>query len=756
MLDGMEPDAATSWASAGPQVCRIVGITYRQLDYWARTDLVRPSLADARGSGTQRTLLVPATSCALKVVKSLLDAGVKLQTARKAIDYLREDLGDDWATASLVLDGTNSVLARTDDALVDLVRHGQGVLNIVPLGHVVDELDASIVELRARRRRRCAAAERAADIRRGRGRTLAGAAAARAGALRAQLRAAVREAARLLRIAWEYEPRTFALERDRDGNPAQAFTPDFYLPAYDLYIEITTLNQKLVTKKNRKARRLRELYPDVQIKVLYQRDYLHLLGEVRARAAVAARRRLRRRASRRRSTSFPRHRRRRSRPGAGRRVRVTDDPRAATTSPLDAEHRALGARMVPFGGWEMPIQYTRRARGAPRVPRARGRVRRVAPRLGARPRRRRVRHAAVGAHQRPRPHRARAGAVHPPARPRRRARRRRHHRVVGRAGRLPRDAERVEHRAARRRARRGGGVPRRRGVRRSTTSPPTARCSRCRDPRRASGWPTVVPERAGGRRASRSQPLDVRRRPRAGSPAPATPARTASSCTCPRRGGAECWRRAARRRHRARRARRARHAAARGRAAAARPRARPGHHAAAGRARLGRALRQGRLPRPRRRSRPSRTAGVARRLRGLVRRRPPDPARGSPGARAAATLVGEVTSGNFSPMLERGIALAFVPPDVVDGRRGHRRRPRPRRAPPSSRSCRSSAGSLGARDGQRRDVPEASQPATSAPTPTEIATMLDALGFASLDELIDRAVPEAIRDRDAARPARRR
>ena len=57
----------------------------------------------------------------------------------------------------------------------------------------------------------------------------------------------------------------------------QAFTPDFHLPAYDLYIEITTLNQKLVTKKNRKARRLRELHPEVDIKVLYQRDYLHLL-----------------------------------------------------------------------------------------------------------------------------------------------------------------------------------------------------------------------------------------------------------------------------------------------------------------------------------------------------------------------------------------------------------------------------------------------------------------------------------------------
>jgi len=78
-------------------------------------------------------------------------------------------------------------------------------------------------------------------------------------------------------IAWDYEPRTFALAWDRDGRPSQAFTPDFYLPAYDVYIEITTLNQKLVTKKNRKARRLRELHPDVQIRVLYQRDYLHLL-----------------------------------------------------------------------------------------------------------------------------------------------------------------------------------------------------------------------------------------------------------------------------------------------------------------------------------------------------------------------------------------------------------------------------------------------------------------------------------------------
>jgi DNA-binding transcriptional MerR regulator len=133
-------------AFRGPLVCKLIGITYRQLDYWARTDLVRPSLADARGSGTQRSYSY-RDLVRLKVIKSLLDAGVKLQAARKAIEYLREDLGEDWPTASLVIDGSSSVLARTGDDLVDLVRRGQGVLNIVPLGHVVEELDASIVEL---------------------------------------------------------------------------------------------------------------------------------------------------------------------------------------------------------------------------------------------------------------------------------------------------------------------------------------------------------------------------------------------------------------------------------------------------------------------------------------------------------------------------------------------------------------------------------------------------------------------------------
>lgn len=79
------------------------------------------------------------------------------------------------------------------------------------------------------------------------------------------------------RIAWEYEPTTFPLEWDRKGNVLASFAPDFYLPEFDLYIELTTMSQKLVTKKNRKVRRLKELYPDVNIKVLYQKDFRKLL-----------------------------------------------------------------------------------------------------------------------------------------------------------------------------------------------------------------------------------------------------------------------------------------------------------------------------------------------------------------------------------------------------------------------------------------------------------------------------------------------
>ena len=133
----------------GPQVCKIVGITYRQLDYWSRTGLIRPSVAEARGSGTQRRFSYHDL-VELKVIKGLLDAGVSLQSARRAIEYLRDHLGSDLATASLVLSGNGdgSVLVRTDGELVDLLRRrGQGVLSIMGLGGVVDELDAAITDL---------------------------------------------------------------------------------------------------------------------------------------------------------------------------------------------------------------------------------------------------------------------------------------------------------------------------------------------------------------------------------------------------------------------------------------------------------------------------------------------------------------------------------------------------------------------------------------------------------------------------------
>ncbi len=79
------------------------------------------------------------------------------------------------------------------------------------------------------------------------------------------------------RINWKYEPRTFPLEWDSEGNITEAFSPDFYLPDHDLYVEITTQKQKLVWKKNKKIRRLKELYPDVNIKIIYNKDYKSLL-----------------------------------------------------------------------------------------------------------------------------------------------------------------------------------------------------------------------------------------------------------------------------------------------------------------------------------------------------------------------------------------------------------------------------------------------------------------------------------------------
>jgi DNA-binding transcriptional MerR regulator len=133
-------------AYRGPQVCSIVGITYRQLDYWARTDLIRPSVADAKGSGTQR-LYSYGDLLELKVIKSLLDSGFDLKKVRAIIGYVRDNLGEDVATANLVITGSDSVLTQTGEELVDVLKNGQGVLNIVPIGGLTTELQAKITEL---------------------------------------------------------------------------------------------------------------------------------------------------------------------------------------------------------------------------------------------------------------------------------------------------------------------------------------------------------------------------------------------------------------------------------------------------------------------------------------------------------------------------------------------------------------------------------------------------------------------------------
>jgi hypoxanthine phosphoribosyltransferase len=86
-------------------------------------------------------------------------------------------------------------------------------------------------------------------------------------------------------VPWMYEPRTFVLERDEQGKIVEAFTPDFYLPDQDLYLEVTVMKQSLVTRKNRKLRRLRQLYPEVRIKLFYERDFERIAARYGLRKA---------------------------------------------------------------------------------------------------------------------------------------------------------------------------------------------------------------------------------------------------------------------------------------------------------------------------------------------------------------------------------------------------------------------------------------------------------------------------------------
>lgn len=138
---------STETGFRAPQVCNIVGITYRQLDYWARTNLLRPTLAAAQGSGSQR-LYSFGDVVQLRVVKRLLDAGMSLKKIRQAMDLLREQLNSDTPLADVTLlsDGNTIYAAHSADEVVDVFRRGQGVFGIA-VGPVQAELEGEIHRL---------------------------------------------------------------------------------------------------------------------------------------------------------------------------------------------------------------------------------------------------------------------------------------------------------------------------------------------------------------------------------------------------------------------------------------------------------------------------------------------------------------------------------------------------------------------------------------------------------------------------------
>lgn len=131
-----------------PEVIRIVGITYRQLDYWARTELVTPSIRDARGSGTQR-LYSFQDLVTLRVIKSLLDTGVSLQRVRKAVDHL-QSMERPIAGVTLMSDGNGVYEAHSPEAVIDLLQSGQGVFAIA-IDKVWDDLEVRVAAKPTRR-----------------------------------------------------------------------------------------------------------------------------------------------------------------------------------------------------------------------------------------------------------------------------------------------------------------------------------------------------------------------------------------------------------------------------------------------------------------------------------------------------------------------------------------------------------------------------------------------------------------------------
>ncbi len=135
-------DAPEVIGFSGTRTAKVVGITYRQLDYWARTDLIRPSLNDAAGSGSRRRYSYNDL-LELKAIKKLLDAGIKLEQVRKVFDNLREHVGADIAAAHIVIDGGSVTLCNQGE-LIDLINTGQSVLNVLSMGGVKTELEADL------------------------------------------------------------------------------------------------------------------------------------------------------------------------------------------------------------------------------------------------------------------------------------------------------------------------------------------------------------------------------------------------------------------------------------------------------------------------------------------------------------------------------------------------------------------------------------------------------------------------------------
>ena len=159
LFDVMDSDDEVGYRV--PIACQVAGITYRQLDYWARTKLVQPSIRSAHGSGTQR-LYSFRDILVLKIVKGLLDTGISLQNIRRAVEKLSNLGVDDLSTITLVSDGTTVYECRSSEEVFDLLTGGQGVFGIGVPG-IVKELAGTISEFPAEKVVRAGSADDSAD-----------------------------------------------------------------------------------------------------------------------------------------------------------------------------------------------------------------------------------------------------------------------------------------------------------------------------------------------------------------------------------------------------------------------------------------------------------------------------------------------------------------------------------------------------------------------------------------------------------------